>query len=139
MLFDFSRLFSNCSLCIKLVTTILHLLFTHTSKALKSIYTPCIKLATSIHLLITIELLECMKFCSKRVKFYPDLEQVSDNLGCLQGYTIFFIIFIAYLFQQKRYNTVYYLLHSLVKHSSINLKSLTFNYLDEKLIDTDLI
>ncbi|RWV81997.1 hypothetical protein GW17_00056539, partial [Ensete ventricosum] len=36
-------------------------------------------------------------------------------------------------------NTTYCLLRSLVEHSCINPKSLTFGYLDEKLVDTDLI
>ncbi|RRT32991.1 hypothetical protein B296_00046592, partial [Ensete ventricosum] len=35
--------------------------------------------------------------------------------------------------------TTYCLLYSLVEHSYINPKSLAFNYLDEKLIDTGLI
>ncbi|RWW34566.1 hypothetical protein GW17_00000666 [Ensete ventricosum] len=39
----------------------------------------------------------------------------------------------------KRYNITYYLLCSLVEHSCINLKSHTFSYLDEKLIDIDLM
>ncbi|RZR96615.1 hypothetical protein BHM03_00025658 [Ensete ventricosum] len=37
------------------------------------------------------------------------------------------------------HNTTYYLLPSLVEHSYINLKSLIFDYLDEKSVDTDLM
>ncbi|RWW58369.1 hypothetical protein BHE74_00034758 [Ensete ventricosum] len=38
-----------------------------------------------------------------------------------------------------KYSTAYYLLYFLVEHSCINPKSLTFGYLDEKPIDTDLM
>ncbi|RRT68719.1 hypothetical protein B296_00026873 [Ensete ventricosum] len=37
------------------------------------------------------------------------------------------------------YNTTFCLLRSLVEHSCINPKSLTFDYLDEKLVDTGLM
>lgn len=37
------------------------------------------------------------------------------------------------------YNAIYYLLCFLVKHSYIELKSPTFDYLNEKLINTSLI
>ncbi|RZR93609.1 hypothetical protein BHM03_00022133 [Ensete ventricosum] len=39
----------------------------------------------------------------------------------------------------ERYSTAYCLLRSLVEHSYINPKSLTFGYLDENPIDTDLM
>ncbi|RWV87700.1 hypothetical protein GW17_00050279 [Ensete ventricosum] len=39
----------------------------------------------------------------------------------------------------KRYSTAYCLLRSLVEHSCINPKSLTFDYLDEKPIDIGLM
>ncbi|RRT73213.1 hypothetical protein B296_00026991 [Ensete ventricosum] len=40
---------------------------------------------------------------------------------------------------EDKADTAYYLLHSLVEHSCINPKSLSFGYLDEKAIDTDLM
>ncbi|RZR99638.1 hypothetical protein BHM03_00029214 [Ensete ventricosum] len=43
------------------------------------------------------------------------------------------------VFEYKRYSTTYCLLCSLVEHSCINPKSLTFGYLDEKPIDTGLM
>ena len=104
----------------------------------RSMCTLCPELTIMIHLFITIKLLECKKFYPKRVIFCPDLEQVSTSFDCLWDYIVFSIIFIAYSFEYKMYNIMYYLFCSLVKHSSVDPKSLTFDYFNKKSVDTKL-
>ncbi|RWW47052.1 hypothetical protein BHE74_00046993 [Ensete ventricosum] len=72
-------------------------------------------------------------------KVFELRRQVFDRSGRLWDCTVFSITFAAYSSEYKRYSTTYCLLCSLVEHSCINPKSLTFGYLDEKPIDIGLM
>ncbi|RWV95601.1 hypothetical protein GW17_00041765 [Ensete ventricosum] len=65
----------------------------------RSVCTLCIALATVIRLLTAIELPECKKFCPKRAKFHPNLEQVFDSFGRLWDCVVFSIIFVTYSYE----------------------------------------
>ncbi|RWW00625.1 hypothetical protein GW17_00036405 [Ensete ventricosum] len=65
-------------------------------RSTRSVCTPCFELATMNHFLFTIKLLKCKKFCPKRAKFHPNLEQVVDSFDRLRDCTVFSNIFVAY-------------------------------------------
>lgn len=66
------------------------------------------------------------------------MKQIYESFEYLWDCIIFSIIFITCPSKYKRYSAIYYLLCFLVKHSYIEPKSPTFDYLNEKPINTNL-